>query len=126
MRIGVQLPTARVPRFTKYMVLGVGLAAAVVGGQYILAWIYPPRLVCIELDRLAFNSAPRFGVLFLAGVVLLEIIAMPRAWCTHLCPGGALYSLLGKMRLLRIRLHEDRCTSCGACRKVCPYDLPTT
>ncbi|MDP6490273.1 MAG: 4Fe-4S binding protein [Kiritimatiellia bacterium] len=123
LRIGLPLPNGRVPRFTKYMALGIGLAAATVGGEYILAWIYPPRLVCIELDQCVFNGALRFGVLFLGGVVLLEILAFPRAWCTHLCPGGALYSLLGKKRLLRIRLHDDRCTSCGACRPVCPYDL---
>ena len=123
LRLGVELPSARVPRYTKYMVLGIGLAAAALSGQYILTWIYPPRLVCVELDRLAFNGALRFGTFFLLGVMLVEILVFPRIWCTHLCPGGALYSLLGARRLLRIKLHAGRCTHCGACRSVCPYDL---
>ncbi len=122
-RVGFELPDKTIPRFTKYLLLGVGLAIASVAGRYTLAWIYPPRLICIELDHYILEGTLRFGVVFLLGIVLLEILVLPRAWCTHLCPGGALYSLLGSRRLLRIKLHEDRCTHCGACRGVCPYDL---
>jgi ferredoxin-type protein NapH len=123
LRMGFRLPTVIVPRFTKYLILGLGLVIAGATGAYVLAWIYPPRLVCVELDQLVFNGALRFGTLFLLGVVLVELLAFPRGWCTHLCPGGALYSLLGARRLLRIKLDADRCTRCGACRPVCPYDL---
>ena len=123
LRVGFRLPAGSVPRFTKYLLLGIGLIAAGATGAYMLAWIYPPRLLCVELDRWVFNGSLRFGALFLLGIVLLEVLAFPRAWCSHLCPGGALYSLLGARRLLRIRLHQDRCTRCGACRPVCPYDL---
>jgi len=123
LRLGVPLPALGLPRFTKYLVLVLGLVLATLLGCYTLAWIYPPRLLCIELDHYFFNDSLRFGALFLLALVLAEILALPRAWCTHLCPGAALYSLLGAGRLLRIRRHADRCTSCGACRPVCPYDL---
>ncbi|NQU38724.1 MAG: 4Fe-4S binding protein [Lentisphaerae bacterium] len=123
LRLGCPLPTTTLPRFTKYLLLGVGLSIAAATGCYVLAWIYPPRILSLELDYYFFHHALRFGGLFLLGLLLVEVLALPRGWCTHLCPGGALYSLLGAGRLLRIRHHADRCTNCGACRPVCPYDL---
>lgn len=122
-RAGFALPDKALPRFTKYLLLGAGLAIAGIAGRYGLAWVYPPRLICVELDHYFLEGTLRFGVIFLLGITLVEVLAMPRAWCTHLCPGGALYSLLGSGRLLRIKLNEDHCTHCEACRKVCPYDL---
>jgi ferredoxin-type protein NapH len=123
LRIGFNLPQGQLPRYTKYLILGIGLAIASIAGHYTLAWSYPPRLFSVELGHVVQEGSLRFGAVLLLGILIIEILAMPRVWCTHLCPGGALYSLLGARRLLRINHHKDRCTQCGKCRNVCPYDL---
>ena len=123
LRLGFPLPNVAVPRFTKYLVLALGLLLAALTGRYILAWVYPPRLIGLEIGHVILEGSLRAGVILVLGILLVEILAMPRVWCTHLCPGGALYSLIGAGRLLRIKRLADRCTRCGACRPVCPYDL---
>jgi polyferredoxin len=42
-----------------------------------------------------------------------------RFWCIYLCPVGALTSLTARLSVWKIRA-KDRCTSCGACARVCP------
>jgi ferredoxin-type protein NapH len=123
LRVGFNLPQGQLPRFTKYLILGVGLVIASITSHYTLAWSYPPRLFSVELGHVLLDGSIRFGALFLVGILIIEILALPRVWCTHLCPGGALYSILGARRLLRIKRHADRCSQCGKCRPVCPYDL---
>ncbi|MDH3783603.1 MAG: 4Fe-4S binding protein, partial [Desulfobulbaceae bacterium] len=42
-------------------------------------------------------------------------------WCGHLCPVGALYSLLGFVSILRVKaVQRDQCTDCMDCFTVCP------
>ena len=64
-----------------------------------------------------------YGVLFIAGVLLLELLFVRRLWCRCLCPGGAVYSILGRVRLLRIRRNRSKCIDCLNCDDVCPYHL---
>ena len=40
-----------------------------------------------------------------------------------MCPGGGLYSLLGKIRVTRVKRVADKCTLCGDCVVVCPMGL---
>jgi len=60
-------------------------------------------------------------------VALLGALALPRLWCRWLCPLGALLSLSNRFAPLGVRLKQDACTSCGACRRICPADtMPGT
>jgi ferredoxin len=40
-----------------------------------------------------------------------------------MCPGGALYGLLGWKRLLRVKLDAKACTGCRDCEPACPMGL---
>jgi len=54
-------------------------------------------------------------------VFILDFMISRRAWCGHLCPVGAFYSLLGSHSLLRIRADaRDQCDDCMDCFLVCP------
>ncbi len=54
-------------------------------------------------------------------VFLFDLVVSRRGWCSHLCPVGAFYGLVGKRSLLRINAAARRaCTDCGDCFRVCP------
>jgi len=58
------------------------------------------------------------ALLFLAAVSGLPFL-IPRWFCGALCPSGALFSLLQKRALFRVRVGEG-CTGCGECTAACP------
>ena len=58
-----------------------------------------------------------FGVL---AVFLFDLLLLKNGFCGHLCPLGALYSLIGAKSLLKIQHHVQNCTKCMDCLRVCP------
>lgn len=54
-------------------------------------------------------------------VFLFDLIVSRRGWCSHLCPVGAFYGLLGKFSVVRVSaIKRNACTDCGDCFRVCP------
>ena len=54
-------------------------------------------------------------------VFLFDLVVTRRGWCSHLCPVGAFYGLVGKRSLVRMNAPErTACTDCGDCFRVCP------
>lgn len=122
-KAGFNLMNIRIPAWTKYLILAVGLIMAYASSGYALAWIYPPRLFSLALDNYFITGTLRFGFIFICGVTLFDLLVTRRGWCTAICPGGAVFSLLGFARLARLKHSASRCTDCGECRDKCPYDL---
>ncbi|WP_342591004.1 4Fe-4S dicluster domain-containing protein [Isorropodon fossajaponicum symbiont] len=57
----------------------------------------------------------------IALIFLFDLFVLKNGWCSHLCPVGAFYSLLGKKSLLRVNaLARENCTDCLECFAVCP------
>ncbi len=139
LRSGLELPlpTVRVTPRAKYLFLAAGLAFALATGAGVVHYLYPPALMSREAHNVInaqFNLAEE-GTLRLAvagfsgGAVLLlvlfaiETLVAPRLWCRSLCPGGAIYSALAHVRLLRVRRAQGACTGCAQCDRVCPMLL---
>jgi ferredoxin-type protein NapH len=55
----------------------------------------------------------------LAAVWLFDTTVSRAGFCRSLCPGGALFSLLGACSPARVRREPDRCTDCTVCDVVC-------
>jgi ferredoxin-type protein NapH len=120
-----ELPPAEVhfSHRNKYVVLVVGLLTAALLGLPIFTLIYPPAVLSRLAHAWIFGTALT-GMLVLLGVmVVFELLVSPRWWCRTMCPGGALYALLGWSRLLRVKLDASRCTGCRACEPVCEPGL---
>ncbi len=63
-------------------------------------------------------SLTPIGLAFLGLCAVFSLFAR-RLWCTYLCPLGALYGLLARLPLLRLRITS--CTNCARCDR-CPTD----
>jgi len=120
-----ELPPAEVAfsRVNKYVLLVIGLLFAAIVGLPIFALIYPPAAISRLIHAWIFGTSLT-GILLLLGIIAsVEVLISPRWWCRTMCPGGALYGLIGWPRLLRVKLDTDRCTKCGKCVPVCEPGL---
>jgi polyferredoxin len=46
-----------------------------------------------------------------------------RPFCRTTCPLGAFYALFSRFQLIKLKLNEQSCTSCGLCHGVCPVEI---
>ncbi|MDH5355384.1 MAG: quinol dehydrogenase ferredoxin subunit NapH [Gammaproteobacteria bacterium] len=103
-------------RKTRYWLLGATLLIPVVSGQIIWELVNPVSM----LHRgLIFGFGAAWVVLL--AVFIFDLFVTRRGWCSHLCPMGAFYSLLGTHSVIRVRAdNRIACNDCLDCYKVCP------
>jgi len=103
-------------RKTRYWILAATLLLAFTTGSVAWEMVNP---VSILHRGLIFGMG--LGWLIIAAVFLLDLLVSRRSWCSHLCPVGAFYSLLGSHSLIRIRADKrEQCNDCMDCFMVCP------
>jgi ferredoxin-type protein NapH len=122
-RLGVAFFSWPVTSLLKYAVLAVGLLFVLVFSVSFFFPMYPPRIISDMIRDSLLSSPPVSGIVIIGVMLLAELLFVERLWCRCLCPGGAVYSILGWTRFLRICRDDDKCTDCGDCDKVCPHDL---
>jgi ferredoxin-type protein NapH len=107
---------ARPSRATRYWLLAMLLVATAVTGTAVWEWVNPVSM----LHRgLIFGFG--FAWVLLLGVFLFDLLVTTRGWCSHVCPMGATYSLIGAGSLVRVRAdRRARCDDCMECFRVCP------
>lgn len=97
---------------------------------YFLAFILIASLI---LQAPAFESVSFIGIiqrgiifggslwLFVAfGVFAIDAFLGDRLICSKICPLGALYALIGRFAMIRIKHDSQNCTKCMKCRAICP------
>lgn len=61
------------------------------------------------------------SVTFVAAVFLFDLFVARRGWCSHLCPVGAFYGLLGSGALVKVSAaNRAACDHCMDCYAACP------
>lgn len=64
-----------------------------------------------------------FGLawIMIISIFLFDTFISKRGWCSHLCPVGFFYSLIGKFSIVRISAYaRESCSNCGDCFTSCP------
>lgn len=114
-RLGIK-GGAHISRKLRYWVLGMTLALAAVTGTIAWELINPVSM----LHRgLIFGIGTAWTIVL--AVFLLDLFVSANAWCGHVCPVGAFYSLLGKWSPLRVSAAKrEACNDCMDCFAVCP------
>jgi ferredoxin-type protein NapH len=113
----------RFSMLNKYLLLGAGLLVAASVGAPFFSLVYPPAVLSRASHSLVFGLSVSGSFTLLGGLLLIELLISPRWWCRTMCPGGALYGLVGWARPLRVALKPGRCDGCGKCGPVCEMGL---
>lgn len=122
-KAGVPLGEQQFDRRFKYLVLAAGLLLSMLLGSIATAAIYPPAIIGRELYYAIAQGGFGVGAVFFIITILFDLLVARRGFCRYLCPGGALYSLLGRYRLLRIQRVVTQCNDCKKCNVVCEFGL---
>ncbi len=120
---GMPQADIKLDRRIKYILLGAGLIISAVMGAVIVALVYPPAIIGRELYNAIALGGFGSGTVFLMFTLLFDLLVSRRGFCRHLCPGGALYALLGRYRLVRIQRQVESCNDCAKCNAVCEFAL---
>ncbi|MFT4927484.1 MAG: ferredoxin-type protein NapH [Phenylobacterium sp.] len=121
--LGYPLGQKRFSKKLKYMVLAAALALSTLTGTVLISGYYPPAVIGRELYFSIALSGFSSGTLFLIATILFDLLVSRRGFCRYICPGGALYALLGRFRLVRVKRLVEPCNDCGKCNAVCEFDL---
>ena len=122
-KLGVPVHRWHLDRRFKYYILVGCLLLALLFSVNVLAAIYPPLIVGREIYyAIALDGFSSTAIFFLITMVFDTLISR-RGFCRYLCPGGALYSLLGRYRLLRIQRNVHTCNDCNRCNSICEFEL---
>ena len=114
-KLGIR-PSSRISRQARYWVLGMVLILSAVTGSLAYELVNPVSM----LHRGLFFGMG-LGWAVIAGVFLFDLFVANRGWCSHLCPMGAFYALVGSLSPVKVRADaRDRCDDCNECFVVCP------
>ncbi len=107
----------------KYFVLAICIIITTAAGTVLISNIYPPAVIGREIYYLVVMGSFGIGFTFFLLTLLFDLLIARRGFCRYICPGGALYSLLGRFRILRIQRDVAHCNDCAKCDTVCQFGL---
>ncbi len=98
----------------RYYILGLSLVLSAILAVPAFEMVSPISI---------FHRAVIFGMggawVVILAFFLFEMISK-NGWCSHLCPLGTFYALVGRYGFLKVYHREDNCTRCNLCFGVCP------
>lgn len=133
-----QLPFHHILKYGKYLVL---FGLVIIGSSVLFAgfvkvpafckYLCPSGTLLGAIPLISVNEQlqGQIGGLFywkLGILIFLVILSMKvyRPFCQYLCPLGAIYGWFNRFSLVQIHWEKEGCSSCGACQRACPVNLP--
>lgn len=118
-KVGFTPMDRQVPRVTSRVILVGVLAIGAITGTQLVPLVYPPALIGREVFRAVFYGSLGTGALLVLAAFLFDTFVSRAGFCRSLCPGGAMFSVLGSASPLRVVNDRAKCTDCTACDVVC-------
>jgi len=122
-RAGLPVSRHKFDQRLKYLVLVVGIIISMLTSTIAFAAMYPPAILGREIYYAIALSGFGAGMVFFILTLLFDLMVTRRGFCRYVCPGGALYSLLGRFRIFRIKRDVAQCNDCAKCNVVCQFGL---
>jgi ferredoxin-type protein NapH len=107
------------PKRTSRGVLLVLLVASVAAGSQVVPLVYPPAVIGREIFRAVFFGGFGLGALLILFAFAFDTFVARAGFCRYLCPGGAMFGLLGAASPIEIVRTPQKCTDCMVCDVVC-------
>jgi ferredoxin-type protein NapH len=106
----------KLSRQLRYWFLGLVALLSLVTGTLAYESLNP-----VSLTHRAIIFGAGSAWLLVLAIFLFDLLLVRHGWCGHLCPMGALYGLLGRVSLMRVRAEQRAaCDDCMDCFAVCP------
>ncbi|MDH5518663.1 MAG: quinol dehydrogenase ferredoxin subunit NapH [Gammaproteobacteria bacterium] len=106
------------PRNTRYWLLGLTFLMALFTGTLSWELINPVSLVQRGIIYGLWTSA-----FIMLAIFLFDLLISRDAWCGHICPVGAFYSLFARFGILRVSAYNrNQCDDCMDCFVICPEE----
>ncbi len=118
-RVGFAPMNRQVPRNTARVVLIATVLASAMLGVQLLPLVYPPALIGREVFRAIFYGSLGAGALLVLAAFLFDTFVSRAGFCRSLCPGGAMFSLIGSASPITVVNERSKCTDCTVCDVVC-------
>jgi len=120
LRLGLRGDGLALPRTLRLWLMGGVLAASAATGA--IAWELVNPVTLLQRGIVTGSIlAGGAGLPAAVAVFLFDFGLAARGWCTHLCPVGAFYGLLGRFSLVRVSARgRAACDNCMDCFAVCP------
>ena len=122
-KAGLPVSRHKLDKRLKYLVLAAGVIISAVSGAVVFASMYPPAIIGREIYYAIAVGGFGAGMVFFLMTLAFDLMVTRRGFCRYICPGGALYSLLGRFRVLRIKRIVSQCNDCAKCNVVCQFGL---
>lgn len=98
----------------------------------IFIWTLGSKLFSTSNPWEAFAQITNFKEIltnFAIGFVLLVLITagsffIERFFCRYLCPLGAIFAIISKISIFKIKKSKDKCGNCRACTNYCSMGIP--
>ncbi len=116
-RRALTLPNWTLTRSVGTFVLLVCLSVSLLAAVPVFTIFSPINLLVVTPHRM-----PAIGLSLLFGLFLLEWL-VPRGFCRAICPLGALYALVGRWAILRVRVVGPERLACRQCTLRCPMGI---
>jgi ferredoxin-type protein NapH len=121
-KLGVDLPDIRLDRATPFVILVCVLLLTAIGGAVIAPLLYPPAIIGRQLFRAIFFGGIGAGSFVIVLAFAFDTFASRAGFCRYLCPGGALFRIIGVASPVRVRRNYLLCEDCGECVLACSLD----
>lgn len=115
-KLGIKGQGMRFSKQTGYWIFAMTLILAFISKS--IAWELA-NPVSIVYRGLLYGMGSAW--LMIAALFLFDLFVSRRGWCTHLCPVGIFYGLLGSKSILKVTaINRENCNDCMDCFSVCP------
>ena len=106
-------------RLLKYLILVLIIVLTYKTGTLIFR-TYDPYVALMHFGREFEEKIIGYAVL---GIVLIVALFSKNLWCRYVCPLGAFYGIVSKLKVFSIRRDVKKCTNCGVCNQKCPHGI---